>query len=325
MLKNEEVTIYGRKLDAIRKEIKKVIVGQDRVVDGLLIGLVSNGHILVEGVPGIAKTLIVRTLAEVTGCKFNRIQFTVDLLPTDITGITAYSKEKGFYVVKGPIFSNFVLADEINRAPPKVQSALLEAMGERQVTIGKETFQLPSPFFVMATQNPIESAGTYPLPEAQTDRFLLKLLMFYPNTSEEKDILKQNISLNKFEDFGLNPVILPEEILEMQQIVKQVYVDKNVEEYIVRIVDATRNSAKYGISLGKYIEWGSSPRGSINLYLASKAKALIEGKNFVNPQFVKEIAHDVLRHRIILNYEGMAENIKIDDIITEVLSKVPLS
>jgi len=325
MLKNEEVTIYGRKLDAIRKEIKKVIVGQDRVVDGLLIGLVSNGHILVEGVPGIAKTLIVRTLAEVTGCKFNRIQFTVDLLPTDITGITAYSKEKGFYVVKGPIFSNFVLADEINRAPPKVQSALLEAMGERQVTIGKETFQLPSPFFVMATQNPIESAGTYPLPEAQTDRFLLKLLMFYPNTSEEKDILKQNISLNKFEDFGLNPVILPEEILEMQQIVKQVYVDKNVEEYIVRIVDATRNSAKYGISLGKYIEWGSSPRGSINLYLASKAKALIEGKNFVNPQFVKEIAHDVLIHRIILNYEGMAENIKIDDIITEVLSKVPLS
>jgi len=325
MLRNEDIKVYGRKISSIRNEIKKIIVGQDKTIDGLLIGLLCNGHVLVEGVPGIAKTLIVRALAEATGCKFNRIQFTVDLLPTDITGITAYTKEKGFYVIKGPIFANFILADEINRAPPKVQSALLEAMGERQVTIGKETFQLPNPFFVMATQNPIESAGTYPLPEAQIDRFILKLLMYYPTLSEETEILKQNIALRRFEEFGISPVVLPEEIIEMQEAVKQIYVDKSVENYIVRIVDATRNPKKYDITLGKYIEWGSSPRGSINLYITSKAKAMLEGKNFVTPQHVKEVAHDVLRHRIILNYEGMAENIKVDDIITEILSKVPIS
>jgi MoxR-like ATPase len=315
---------YKEKIDLIKKEIAKVIVGQEEVVDGLITGLLCNGHVLVEGVPGIAKTLLIRTIARVTGCDFKRIQFTVDLLPTDITGITAYHKDKGFYVVKGPVFTNFILADEINRAPPKTQSALLEAMGEHQVTIGKQTFGLPDPFFVMATQNPIESAGTYPLPEAQIDRFLLKLYMFYPDSNEEIKILRQNINLYKFEDFGLNPVISPPDILKMQEDVKKVYMSKKVEQYCVNLVDATRKPKKYKIKLGKYIEWGSSPRASIGLFVVSKARAFTHGKNFVIPDFVKEIAHTVLRHRIILNYEGLAEGIKTDDIVKEILAKVPI-
>jgi len=315
---------HKEKLDKVSKEISKLIVGQKDVINGLFLGLLSNGHVLVEGVPGIAKTLLIRTLAKATGCDFKRIQFTVDLLPTDITGITAYHKDKGFYVVKGPIFTNFILADEINRAPPKTQSALLEAMGERQVTIGKETFQLPNPFFVMATQNPIESAGTYPLPEAQIDRFLLKLYMGYPSSEEEMKILKQNINLYKFEDFGIKAVITPQDIIKMQEDVKKIYVNPKVEKYCVNIVDATRNPKKYDIKLGKYIELGSSPRASIGLYIVSKANALLHGKNFVIPDFVKEIAHPVLRHRIILNYEGVAEGIKTDDIIKEILEKVPV-
>ncbi len=315
---------YKDKLESIRKEIAKVVVGQEEVVDGLLTGLVCNGHVLVEGVPGIAKTLLIRALARVTGCDFKRIQFTVDLLPTDITGITAYHKEKGFYVVKGPIFTNFVLADEINRAPPKTQSALLEAMGERQVTIGKQTFGVPDPFFVMATQNPIEAAGTYPLPEAQVDRFLLKVYMFYPDSSEEMKILKRNIQLYKFENFGLKSVITPQDITKMQTDVKNIYMSKKVEQYCVNLVDATRNSKKYKIKLGKYVEWGSSPRASIGLFITSKARAFIHGKNFVIPDFVKEVALPILRHRIILNYEGLAEGIKTDDIVREILAKVPI-
>lgn len=315
---------HMRNLETIRREISKVVVGQHEVVNGLLLGLLCNGHVLVEGVPGIAKTLLIRTLASVTGCKFKRIQFTVDLLPTDITGITAYHKEKGFYVVKGPVFTNFVLADEINRAPPKAQSALLEAMGERQVTIGKETFRLDDPFFVMATQNPIETAGTYPLPEAQVDRFLLKLYMEYPNTSEEQKILKQNINLYNFEDFGLKPVMYPDNIIKIQQDVKNIYMSKKIEQYCVNLTDATRNPKKYKIKLGRYIQWGGSPRTSIGLFVVSKANALLHGKNFVIPDFVKEVAHSIMRHRIILNYEGLAEGIKTDDIIKEVLSKVPV-
>lgn len=315
---------HMEKLETIRREIGKLVVGQHEVVNGLLIGLLCNGHVLVEGVPGIAKTLLIRSLARVTGCKFKRIQFTVDLLPTDITGITAYHKDKGFYIVKGPIFTNFILADEINRAPPKTQSALLEAMGERQVTIGKETFKLEDPFFVMATQNPIETAGTYPLPEAQIDRFLLKLYMHYPKPEEEQKILKRNINLYKFEEFGLKPVISPKDIIQMQQDVKKVYMSKKIEQYCVSLTDATRNPKKYKIKLGRYIQWGGSPRTSIGLFIASKANALVHGKNFVIPDFVKEVAHGVMRHRIILNYEGLAEGIKTDDIIKEILAKVPL-
>ncbi|UCC92035.1 MAG: MoxR family ATPase [Candidatus Aenigmatarchaeota archaeon] len=318
------IDAYKGKLDLIRREIGKIVVGQEKVIDGLLTGLLCNGHILVEGVPGIAKTLIIRSIARVTGCDFKRIQFTVDLLPTDITGITAYHKEKGFYVVKGPVFTNFVLADEINRAPPKTQSALLEAMGEHQVTIGKQTFGLPDPFFVMATQNPIESAGTYPLPEAQIDRFLLKVFMFYPESGEEMEILKRNIQLYKFEDFGLKPVITPQDILKMQEDVKKIYISKKVEKYCVNLVDATRNPKKYKIRLGKYVEWGSSPRASIGLFIVSKARAFIHGKNFVIPDFVREVAYPILRHRIILNYEGLAEGIKTDDIVKEILAKVPI-
>ena len=312
------------KLDLVKREIGKIIVGQENVINGLFLGLLCNGHVLVEGVPGIAKTLTIRALARATGCDFKRIQFTVDLLPTDIVGITAYHKDKGFYTVKGPVFTNFILADEINRAPPKVQSALLEAMGERQVTISKQTFPLPDPFFVMATQNPIESAGTYPLPEAQIDRFLLKVYMEYPKSDEELRILKQNISLYKFDGFGINPVIKPQDILAMQQNVKNIYMSKKIEQYCVNIVDATRRPKKYNIKLGKYIEWGSSPRASIGLFIVSKANALLHGKNFVIPDFVKEIAHPVLRHRIILNYEGLAEGVKTDDIIKDILAKVPI-
>ncbi len=315
---------YMRSLETIRREIGKIIVGQQEVVNGLLLGLLCNGHVLVEGVPGIAKTLLIRSLARVTGCKFKRVQFTVDLLPTDITGITAYHKDKGFYVVKGPVFTNFILADEINRAPPKTQSALLEAMGEKQVTIGKETFKLDDPFFVMATQNPIETAGTYPLPEAQIDRFLLKLFMYYPNTDEEKKILRKNINLYKFDEFGLKPVIYPNDIIKMQQDVKKIYMSKKIEQYCVNLTDATRNPKKYKIKLGRYVQWGGSPRTSIGLFIVSKANALIHGKNFVIPDFVKEIAHSVIRHRIILNYEGLAEGIKTDDIVKEILAKVPV-
>jgi MoxR-like ATPase len=318
------IEAHRAKLDLVKKEIAKLIVGQHDVVSGLFLGLLCNGHTLVEGVPGIAKTLLIRAVAKATGCDFKRIQFTVDLLPTDITGITAYNKDKGFYVVKGPVFTNFILADEINRAPPKTQSALLEAMGERQVTIGKETFLLPSPFFVMATQNPIESAGTYSLPEAQIDRFLLKLYMDYPTSEEEIKILRKNINLYKFDDFAIRAAISPQDIIRMQEDTKKIYMSQKVEQYCVSLVDATRRPKKYGLKLGKYIEIGSSPRASIGLFIVSKANALLHGKNFVIPDFVKEIAMPVMRHRIILNYEGMAEGIKTDDIVKEILEKVSI-
>lgn len=309
-------------INKLKTEIAKAVIGQDEVVDALLCSIISDGHALVEGIPGIAKTLLVRAMGRVTGCETKRIQFTVDLLPTDILGITTYTKERGFEIVKGPIFANFVIGDEINRSPPKTQSALLEAMQERQVTIGKETFPLPTPFFVMATQNPIETAGVYSLPEAQIDRFLMKLLMFYPKPGEEQKILKTNMTLKKFEELDLRSVISPQQILEMQQIVKKVYMSKAVEDYIIRIVDTTRHPKL--IPLGKYIEWGSSPRASIGLYISSKARALMQGSTFVTPQHVKDVAYNILRHRILLNYEGLAENIKIESIIAEILAKVPV-
>ena len=322
-LSSSELNKVKKDLDLIRNEISRTVVGQGDVVNSLIRGILAKGHVLLEGVPGIAKTLIMRSLAHVTTSDYKRVQFTADLLPTDITGITAYDKNKGFYVVKGPVFTNFLLADEINRAPAKVQSALLEAMQEKQVTIGTKTFIIDEPFFVLATQNPIESVAIFPLPEAQMDRFLFKLYISYPKIEEEQGILQKNITINSFSDFKIKSVISSKEILKMQDIVKKIYLSPEVEKYIVRIVDATRFSGKYKLKNEKYIAWGGSPRASIGLYIASKADALLEGKNYVTPKNVKNVAHDVLRHRIILNYEGQAENIKTDDIVSEILLKVP--
>jgi len=311
-------------LKAIKLEVSKIVVGQQRVIDTILNGILADGHILVEGVPGIAKTVLIRAIAAATGGQFNRIQFTVDLLPTDITGLTAYDEKKGFYVIKGPVFANFLLADEINRAPPKVQSAMLEAMAEKQVTIGKETFPMMKPFFVLATENPIETSGTYPLPEAQIDRFLFKIKMGYPTFDEEKEVVKRNIAIKGFSEYGIKAVASPEIIAEMQEIVKRIYVSGEIEHYIVKIVEATRDPKKYGIELGKYIEWGASPRASIFMFISAKANAFMKGDTFVTPSHIKAIAKNILRHRIILNYEGLGENIDTDRIITEILSKVPV-
>jgi len=320
----EKAKFYQDKFREIKAEIAKVVVGQQEIINGLIEALICNGHALVEGVPGIGKTLLVKTLARITGCAFSRIQFTPDLLPTDIIGITTYEEGKGFFTVKGPVFANFVLADEINRSPPKVQSALLESMQERQVTIGKETFKLPAPFFVMATQNPIEQLGTYKLPEAQVDRFFYKLMMTYPEPEEEIKILKTNITLKNFEDYDLRRVLTPDDILRIQEFVKKVYLDKKIENYIINIVEATRKPAKYDVRLGKYIEFGGSPRSSIALYIAAKAHALVKGRTHVVAHDVKEVAYNCLRHRILLNFEGEAEGVRTEDIIKEILDKVPI-
>ncbi len=314
-----------RAVDAVRRaeqELSKIVVGQKAIVQRLFVALFAGGHVLVEGVPGIAKTLIIRSLARVSGCDFKRIQFTPDLLPSDIIGLSSYSREKGFYVVKGPVFANFILGDEVNRSPPKVQSALLEAMQERQVTIGTQSYALPTPFFVMATQNPIEQAGTYPLPQVQLDRFLFKLLISYPGLDEEARVLKQNISLARFEDFGVKPVLSPERIKELQNAVLKVDASENLKDYIVSLVDATRHPREYGLRHGKYIEWGASPRASISLYIAVKANALARGLSEASPQDVREVALDCLRHRIVLNYEAQAEGIKTEDVVKEVIARV---
>lgn len=312
-------------LSKVKKELSKLIVGQTEIVDSLLRAMLANGHVLVEGVPGLAKTLIIRALAATTRCSFKRIQFVVDLLPSDIVGLTTYDeKTKKFYTIKGPLFSNFVLIDEINRAPAKVQSALLEAMQERQVTIGKVTYPMLRPFLIMATQNPLETAGTYLLGEAQIDRFLFKLKIGYPKTDEERLILKQNIDIHSFEKFHIKPVITPEKILKMQELAKRIHINKELEKYLVEMVYATRNPGKYNLKLGKYIAWGASPRASINLFIGAKTDALLKGSSFVTPQNIKNVAYEVLRHRILLNFEGEAENIKTDNIITELLSKVPV-
>ena len=276
-----------------------------------------------EGVPGIAKTTLIRALASATGCQDSRIQFTVDLLPADIIGLTIYNREKEeFVTVKGPLFANFILADEINRAPPKTQSALLQAMQEREATIEKVTYSLPKPFFVMATENPIETEGTYPLPEAQVDRFLFKLLMSYPKPEEEEKIIEQNITIHKFEDYNIKAVTNAKELIKMQEITKKIFVSPDIAKYIVQIVNLTRDKEK--LSLGRYVDWGGSPRASIGLYIASKAEALMQGSTFVKPQHVKNVAYDVLRHRLLINYEGQAEGITTDAIIKEILSKVPV-
>ncbi|MBD3164953.1 AAA domain-containing protein [Candidatus Woesearchaeota archaeon] len=291
---------------------------------GMFRALVADGHVLVEGVPGIAKTTLIRTLAKTISCSYSRIQFTPDLLPTDIVGISTYQEGRGFYTLKGPIFNNFILADEINRAPPKVQSALLEAMAEKQATISKESFPIPLPFFTMATQNPLESVGTYSLPEAQIDRFLFKIYMSYPSLEEEQQVLRSNISEKAIGSYEIIPVLNPDIVLQIQEDVKQIYVDKKVEKYIVRIVDATRYPKKYGVSLGKFVEYGSSPRASIGLFTAARADALLNGQNYVTPHNIKTVAYDVLRHRIILSYEGQAEGVKTEKVIEEILKKVPI-
>ena len=299
----------------------KVIVGQKHLVESLLIGLLSDGHILLEGVPGLAKTLAINTLSKLIDGKFSRIQFTPDLLPADVVGTMIYcQKDEAFQVKKGPVFANFVLADEINRAPAKVQSALLEAMQERQVTIGDETFKLDDPFLVLATQNPIEQEGTYPLPEAQTDRFMLKVVINYPSKDEEQLIIRQNISGGKKQ---ILPILAPEDIRKAREVVRQVYIDEKIERYIIDIVFATRQPEQYGLEkLKAMIAFGGSPRASINLALATRAYAFIHRRGYVVPEDVRAICYDVLRHRIGLTYEAEANNITTEDVITEILNAV---
>lgn len=299
----------------------KTIVGQKHLVDSLLISLLSNGHILLEGVPGLAKTLAIKTLASLIDAKYSRIQFTPDLLPADVMGTMVYSQAKEqFQIKKGPIFANFVLADEINRAPAKVQSALLEAMQERQVTIGEKTFKLDDPFLVMATQNPIEQEGTYPLPEAQVDRFMLKVVIGYPKKEEEKEIIRRNIN-NLFEE--VKPVLTPADIIDARNIVRKVYIDEKIERYIVDIVFATRFPEDYNLKeLKSMISFGASPRASINLALAARAYAFLKMRGYVIPEDVRAVCHDVLRHRIGLSYEAEANNMTSEDIISEILNRV---
>ena len=299
----------------------QVIVGQKHLVESLLIGLLSDGHVLLEGVPGLAKTLAIKTLASLIDAQYSRIQFTPDLLPADVIGTMVYSqKDETFQVKKGPVFANFVLADEINSAPAKVQSALLEAMQERQVTIGKETFRLPEPFLVLATQNPIEQEGTYPLPEAQVDRFMLKVVIDYPKLEEEKLIIRQNIN---GERLNVKPILKADEIIEARKVVRQVYLDEKIEKYIVDIVFATRYPEKYDLKeLKDMIGFGGSPRASINLALAARSYAFIKRRGYVIPEDVRAVAHDVLRHRIGLTYEAEASNMTSDEIVSKILNKV---
>ncbi len=312
----------GLKYDLLRKEIAKVIVGQEAMVKSLLIALLADGHVLLEGVPGLAKTLAIRTLSDSVSGEFSRIQFTPDLLPADVTGTLIYQqKSEQFSVKKGPIFANFVLADEINRAPAKVQAALLEAMQERQVTIGDSTYELPKPFLVLATQNPIEQEGTYPLPEAQVDRFMLKVNLGYPSKNEEQLILRSNVrpeGLTK-----VSHVMHPTDLIQGKHLARSIYMDEKVERYIVDIVDATRNPAAAGISeIAKYLSYGASPRATINLALAAKANAFLEQRAFVIPDDVRAIAMEVLRHRIGLNYEAEADNVKSESLVQRLLQRV---
>ncbi len=321
-LLNEKINHSATFIDKIHAEIGKVIVGQHHMVERLLIGLLSNGHILLEGVPGLAKTLSIKSLASTINAQFSRIQFTPDLLPADVVGTMIYNQQKNeFMVRKGPIFANFILADEINRAPAKVQSALLEAMQERQVTIGNNSYKLEEPFLVLATQNPIEQEGTYPLPEAQVDRFMLKVIIDYPSKTEEQAIIRQNVQ--GMQQPRLNAVVSTQEVLSARELVRQVYMDEKVEQYIIDIVFATRYPDKYNLAkLKPLISFGGSPRASINLALASKAYAYLNKRGYVIPEDVRNICKDVLRHRIGLTYEAEAENVNVEMIIMEVLKVV---
>jgi MoxR-like ATPase len=320
-LLNERIGQAGQFTDKLREEISHVIVGQSHMLDRLLIGLLSNGHVLLEGVPGLAKTLTIKSLAQAIQAKFSRIQFTPDLLPADLIGTLIYNQQKNEFVVrKGPIFAHFILADEINRSPAKVQSALLEAMQERQVTIGDTTYKLEEPFLVLATQNPLEQEGTYPLPEAQVDRFIMKVIVDYPKMTEEQQILRLNIR----GDFPvIKQVVSLQEVSLAKEITKQIYMDEKIEQYILDIVFATRNPEQYKLEkLKPLISFGASPRGSINLGLAAKAQAFLNKRGFVIPEDVRSICKDVLRHRIGLTYEAEAENVKVEDVIEDVLRQI---
>ena len=321
---NEKIQYQVMFIDRLREEVGKVIIGQHYMLDRLLIGLLTNGHILLEGVPGLAKTLTIKSLSQAVHAKFSRIQFTPDLLPADVIGTMIYNQQKNEFIVrKGPIFANFVLADEINRAPAKVQSALLEAMQERQVTIGEQSFSLDQPFLVLATQNPLEQEGTYPLPEAQQDRFLMKVVVDYPSKREEQEILRQNVQ-------GSTPpvvkqVVSVQEVLEARKLVRDVYLDEKVENYILDIVFATRTPDKYKLEKMKLlIAYGGSPRASINMALASKAHAFLNKRGYVIPEDVRSICKDVLRHRIGLTYEAEAENVKVEDVVDDILKVIPV-
>ncbi|MGE5354451.1 MAG: AAA family ATPase [Acidobacteriota bacterium] len=319
---NEKIKNESAFVDLLFSEIGKVIVGQKQMVERLVVGLLSNGHILLEGVPGLAKTLAIKSLASAMKAKFQRIQFTPDLLPADLIGTMIYNQKDGnFFIKKGPIFSNFILADEINRAPAKVQSALLEAMQERQVTISEETFKLEEPFLVLATQNPIEQEGTYPLPEAQVDRFMLKVKITYPSREEELKIMKQNVENQQ--DGKIKPVITPEDILRARGLIQEIYVDEKIDRYILDIVFATRNPKEYGLNgLSDLISYGASPRATINLALGARAMAFIRRRGYVIPEDVRAICMDVLRHRIAVTYEAEAEEITTEHVIQEILNKI---
>lgn len=318
---NDLIASKSHFVNMITQGMNQTIVGQKHLIDSLLISLLANGHILLEGVPGLAKTLAIKTLASLVDAKYNRIQFTPDLLPADVIGTMVYSmKQEKFEVKQGPVFANFVLADEINRAPAKVQSALLEAMQERQVTIGEMSFKLEDPFLVMATQNPIEQEGTYPLPEAQVDRFLMKVIIGYPNKEEEKQIIRQNIKGTKQ---NVTPVISTKDIVETRSVVAKIYIDEKIEKYIVDIVFASRFPKDYGLNdLSGIISFGASPRASISLAIAARAYAFLKGRGYVIPEDVRAVCHDVMRHRIGLSYEAEANNISADEVVSGILDKV---
>lgn len=319
---NEKIQYQGAFIERLRSEVGRVIVGQHQMLDRLLIGLLSNGHVLLEGVPGLAKTLAIKSLSQALHGKFSRIQFTPDLLPADVIGTMIYNQQKNeFMVRKGPIFANFVLADEINRAPAKVQSALLEAMQERQVTIGDTTFKLDEPFLVLATQNPLEQEGTYPLPEAQQDRFIMKVIVQYPEKAEEQLIIRQNVMGLKAPE--VKQVVTMQEVMQAKELTRQIYMDEKVENYILDIVFATRTPEKYKLEkLKPLIAYGGSPRASINLALAAKAQAFLNKRGFVIPEDVRSISKDVLRHRIGLTYEAEAENVNVETVVDEVLRAI---
>jgi MoxR-like ATPase len=320
---NEQVQEHMPFVADVRREMARVIVGQEYLIDRLIIGLLANGHLLLEGVPGLAKTLSVKTLATLLRVDFSRIQFTPDLLPADVVGTLVYNPKEGtFTTKKGPIFAQIVLADEINRAPAKVQSALLEAMQERQVTIGDQTYPLPSPFLVMATENPLEQEGTYPLPEAQVDRFMLKLRITYPSMDEERKIMDAMAVTDK--QFDISPTIEAEAVMRARKVVDQVYLDDKIREYILSIIFATREPEKYNLPLQDYIRYGGSPRATINLAIAARAHAFMMGRGYVTPQDVKSIAPDVLRHRLIVTFEAEADELTSDDIIARILNELPV-
>jgi MoxR-like ATPase len=318
---NEKIKEKSSFVSVLKNEVKKRVVGQNYMIDRILIALFTDGHILLEGVPGLAKTLTVNTIAEAINLSFKRIQFTPDLLPADLTGSLIFDSKSGdFYPKKGPIFTNILLADEVNRAPAKVQSAMLESMQEKQVTLGNESHKLPSPFFVLATQNPIEQEGTYPLPEAQTDRFMLKIKVDYPTLGEEKKIMEM---YGKSNNIQINKIIKPEDIMEVGKTIDEIYVDDGIKDYILRIVFATRKPEEYKLfDLKQYIDFGASPRASLYLLKGAKALAFLKGRGFVTPDDIKEIAYDVLRHRIILSFEAEAEELSTEDIIKEILSNI---